>query len=272
MKTTTHKGIKTNTSDKFSKIGPFAKSLTLIAILLLYLPILMLVISSFNESRYGGEWTGFSLKWYIRLFEEEQLWKALRNSVLIACTTTIASTILGTTAALALTRYSTTLQRFHWGLLYSPLIVPDLLMGVSLLVLFVLIHVKLGLFTVFIAHTTFCLSYVAMIIQGRLRLFDQSIIEAAYDLGASSWSVFWRIKIPMLLPALFGGALLAFTLSLDDFVISFFVVGPGATTLPIYVYSMIKFGSPPLVNALSTLLLIVTFSLAWVGQKFLKEV
>ncbi len=252
--------------------GRFARTITWVSVFILYLPIVVLIISSFNESRFGGEWTGFSLKWYQKLFDEEALWQAVRNSLLVACTTTVVSTILGTTAALALTRYQTTLQRFHWGLLYSPLIVPDLLMGVSLLVLFALVHIKLGLLTVFLAHTTFCISYVAMIIQGRLRLFDKSIIEAGYDLGASSWDIFWRIKLPILLPAILGGALLAFTLSIDDFVISFFVVGPGAATLPIYVYSMIKFGAPPLVNALSTLLLVVTFTLAWVGQRFLKEV
>lgn len=260
------------------KVGPnsspgiFSLSITIFTILLLLAPVLVLIFSSFNASRFGGAWSGFSFIWYKKLLQEPQLWAAVANSLIVAVTTTIASTILGITAALALSRYKTGVQRFHLGLIYAPLIVPDLLMGVGLLVLFATLNIKLGLGTVFLAHTTFCLSYVAMIVHNRLMQLDRSIIEAAYDLGASSWKIFWKIKLPILLPAIIGGALLAFTLSIDDFVISFFVVGPGATTLPIYVYSMMKFGSPPLVNALSTLLLLATFLLAWRAQKLLKEI
>jgi spermidine/putrescine transport system permease protein len=136
-------------------------------------------------------------------------------------------------------------------------------MGVSLLLFFVSLKWPLGLFTVFIAHTTFCISYVTMLVRARLQNFDYSLVEAAYDLGATSWDVFYKIMIPYLTPAIFAGALLCFTLSIDDFVITFFVVGPGVTTLPIYVYGMIKFGSPPLINALSTILIVLTFCIVW---------
>lgn len=252
--------------------GFFSIIITAFTVLLLFAPVLVLIASSFNASRFGGSWTGFSLVWYEKLLLEPQLWSAVINSLIVAISTTIASTVLGTTAALALSRYRSKIQHFHLGLIYAPLIVPDLLMGVGLLVLFATLNIRLGLGTVFLAHTTFCLSYVAMIVHNRLTQLDRSIIEAAYDLGASTWKIFWRIKLPILLPAIIGGALLAFTLSIDDFVISFFVVGPGATTLPIYVYSMMKFGSPPLVNALSTILLLATFLLAWRAQKLLKEI
>ncbi len=225
---------------------------------LLYLPVVVLVIASFNASRFGGSWGGFTLAWYRKLFHEPTVWHALINSLIVATYSSIASTVLGLTAALALYRYRTPLQKIHLTFVLAPLVMPDILMGISLLLLFVSIHLKLSLLTVFLAHTTFSMSYVAMLVRTRLEMMDTSVIEAAKDLGASSYQIFWRILLPFLAPAITAGGLLAFTLSLDDFVITFFVVGPGATTLPVYVYSMMKFGSPPLINALSTLLLFFT--------------
>ncbi len=241
------------------KTSRFPFILTFFVLLLLYLPIIILVINSFNESRFGGVWTGFSLRWYEQLFQQKDIWDALCNTLLVAGVATCASTILGTLAALALYIYKTRLQKSHYALLYAPLIIPDVLMGISLLVFFVSFQVPLGFVTVCIAHTTFCMSYVAMLIRARMQHFDYALVEAAYDLGANNWTVFRKVIIPFLMPAIAAGALLAFTLSLDDFVITFFVVGPGFTTLPIYVYSMIKFGSPSLINALSTILLACTF-------------
>ena len=232
----------------------------------LYLPIVVLIANSFNESRFGGVWTGFSLKWYEKLWNERAIWSALSNSLLIGALSTVVATVLGTLAALALYKYKSFLQKTHFGLIYIPLIIPDILMGVSLLLFFVSLKWSLGLFTVFIAHTTFCISYVAMLVRARLDNFDKALVEAAYDLGANAWEVFYRVMIPYLSPAILAGALLAFTLSIDDFVITFFIVGPGVTTLPIYVYSMIKFGSPPLINALSTVLIIVTFCIVWLSH------
>jgi spermidine/putrescine transport system permease protein len=226
-----------------------------------YLPILILIVNSFNASRFEGGWRGFSLMWYERLFHEPEIWRAAKNSLLIAAGATAVSLIIGTTAAVALQRFAKSrLQRFHFGLVYTPLVVPEILMGISLLMLFVAAAVELGLFTIFLAHVTFCISFVAMTVLARLQDFDESIVEAARDLGAGWWTTTRRVLLPMLLPGLVAGGLLAFTLSIDDFVITFFVAGPGSTTLPIRVYSMIKFGSPPLINALSTILLVLTFT------------
>lgn len=251
--------------------GRFSFWATLAVLFFFYLPIVMLVVTSFNESRFGGIWKGFSLKWYHQLFSEEALWQSLRNSLLIGIGATVFSSVLGTLAALTLHRYRSMLQKAHYGLVYTPLVIPDVLMGMSLLLFFVTIHLQLGLFTIFIAHTTFCLSYVTFVVLARLQTFDYALVEAAEDLGASYWQIFWRIKLPQLFPAILSGALLAFTLSIDDFVITFFVAGPGSTTLPIYIYSLMKFGSTPIINALSTVLIVATFGIVWVVQTMTKE-
>jgi spermidine/putrescine transport system permease protein len=233
-----------------------------------YLPILILIVNSFNASRFSSSWQGFSLKWYARLLHEPEIWSAARNTLVIAFGVTLLALVLGTTSALALHRFARTrLQRFHYTLIYMPLVVPEILMGISLLMAFVAAGVRLGLGTIFISHVTFCVSYVALVVLGRLQDFDFSVIEAAQDLGASSWTTTRRVLLPMLAPGLAAGGLLAFTLSLDDFVITFFVAGPGATTLPIRVYSMIKHGATPLINALSTLLLVLTFVIVFASQR-----
>lgn len=252
------------------KRNRFPLAVSISVLIFLYLPILILIVTSFNESRFGGVWTGFSLKWYEKLLQEKAVWNALRNSLLIGVTATIASTILGTLAAFALHRYKDWWQKAHYGLIYTPLILPDILMGVSLLFFFVSVNLQLGLFTIFLAHTTFCLSYVTMVMLGRLQQFDWALVEAGQDLGASGWQIFRQIKLPLLTPGIAAAALLSFTLSIDDFVITFFVAGPGSTTLPIYVYGMIKFGSPPLINALSAILLVITFVIVTLVHYFEK--
>jgi spermidine/putrescine transport system permease protein len=244
---------------------------TLAILIFFYLPIVILVLNSFNASRFGGGWEGFSWRWYIRLFESREVWLALRNTLLIAVTATGVATLLGTSAAFALHRYSSRMQRVHYLLIYTPLVMPEILMGMSLLLFFVAIGLPLGLFSIFLAHVTFCISYVAMVVLARLQDFDEGLIEAAHDLGAGSWTAFRRVTLPLLAPGIASGALLAFTLSIDDFVISFFVAGPGATTLPIRIYSLIKHGSPPMINALSTLLLVVTFALVGFSQHLIGE-
>jgi spermidine/putrescine transport system permease protein len=241
---------------------------TVAVLLFFYLPILVLVVNSFNASRFGGTWDGWTLKWYAKLFTQRDIWMALQNTLIIAVAATAVSVILGTTAAFALHRYGRSrLQRIHYSLIYTPLVVPEILMGISLLLFFVAIGADLGLVTIFLAHVTFCTSYVAMVVLARLQDFDFSVIEAAQDLGAGWWTTTWKVLLPLLAPGIAAGGLLAFTLSIDDFVISFFVAGPGSTTLPIRIYSMIKFGSPPLINALSTLLLVVTFTLVAASQR-----
>ncbi len=239
-----------------------------VVLVFFYLPILILVVESFNSSRFGGAWRGFSLHWYGRLFHEPAIWESARNTLLIAVVVTFVSLALGTTAALALHRFGRSrLQRVHYTLVYTPLVVPEILMGISLLMAFVAAGVSLGMGTIVLAHVTFCISYVALTVLGRLQDFDFTIIEAARDLGATGWTATRRVLLPMLAPGLAAAGLIAFTLSVDDFVITFFVAGPGATTLPIRVYSMIKHGATPLINALSTLLLALTFGTVLVSQR-----
>lgn len=244
---------------------------TVFVLVFLYLPIIVLIISSFNDSRFGGEWSGFTLKWYERLWNEYKMWHALRNSIIVGVSATIASTILGTGAAFALHLYKTRLQKVHYGLIYTPLAIPDILMGISLLLFFIALNMHLGLFAVFLAHTTFCMSYVTMVMLSKLQNFDFTLIEAAQDLGANTWTLTRRVLLPLLLPGLTAGGLLALMLSIDDFVITFFVAGQGVSTLPVYVYTMMKFGSTPIVNALSVLILVVTFAIILVTQSLSKE-
>jgi spermidine/putrescine transport system permease protein len=247
------------------------KAITVLVLLFFYLPVIVLVQNSFNASRFGGEWTGFTLGWYARLWHAREIWQALGNTLLIAACATAISTVIGTTAAFALDRYRTRLQDAHYLLVYAPLVVPEILMGMSLLLFFVALRVRLGYVTIVLSHVTFCVSYVAMVVLGRLQDFDWGLVEAARDLGADRWVAVRRVVLPLLAPGIAAGALLAFTLSVDDFVITFFVAGPGTTTLPLRIYSMIKHGSPPLINALSTLLLALTVATVWLSQRLLEE-
>jgi len=245
---------------------------TILVLVFFYLPILILVINSFNAARYGGDWGGFTLQWYTKLFNDRPVWLALRNTLIIAVTSTMTSMLLGTLAAFALHRYNTRLQRIHYTLIYTPLVVPEILMGMSLLLFFSALGFELGLLSIYLAHVTFCISYVAMVVLARLQDFDFSVIEASQDLGAGWWDTTWRVLLPMLAPGILAGGLLAFTLSIDDFVITFFVAGPGSTTLPIRIYSMIKHSkNMPIINALSTLLLVLTFLAVWSSQRLTRE-
>lgn len=222
----------------------------------LYLPIVILVIYSFNESRLVTVWGGFSTKWYVELFQNQGLmsaaWVTLRVSVVSA---TIA-TVLGTMAALALQRFG----RFHGrtlfsGMIYAPLVMPEVITGLSLLLLFVAMGFARGFWTVLIAHVTFSMCYVAVVVQSRLVSFDRSIEEAAQDLGCPPAKSFFQITLPMILPAVVAGWMLAFTLSLDDLVIASFTTGPGATTLPMKIYSQVRLGVTPEINAVCTILI-----------------
>lgn len=253
----------------------------LFTLLFLYVPLVMVAIASFNESKFGGHWTGFSFRWYEELFTKRIVWEALSNSLLIAVISTVISTILGTLSALALYRSNHKLKWVYDTLLYTPLVVPDVLTGISLLLLFVSlisifhdwamslfgIELELGMTTIIIAHVTFCMSYVAMVVLSRLREFDHSLIEAAYDLGASGLYTFFRVTLPIIFPGIIAGSLLAFTLSIDDFVITFFVKGAGDTTLPVFIQASLKRNSPAVLNALSVVFLIVTFIVVFTVQK-----
>jgi spermidine/putrescine transport system permease protein len=242
----------------------------------LYAPIVVLVIFSFNDSRYPGAWHGWTLRWYRQLLEAQSveardIWRATRNTLSVAFCATAISMVFGTMAAWAMHRFKTRLQSAHQMLVYAPLVVPDILMGISLLMLFVNMSVNLGLTTIIIAHTTFCISYVALVVLGRLQDFDHTLVDAARDLGANGFSVCWRILLPLLGPGIAAGGLLAFTLSVDDFVITFFTAGPGSTTLPVQVYSMMRHGTPTLINALSVIFIIITFSVVIFSQRILQK-
>jgi spermidine/putrescine transport system permease protein len=242
------------------KSGRISSVLLLATLAFLHLPIVFLVANSFNASRFASRWTGFSTRWYERLGERPDIVAALGNSLKIAVAASAASMVLGTGAAFALHRRRTRLQAAHRVLVTAPLVLPDILMGMGMLLLFVSCGLTAGLFTVWIAHVTFCLSYVALVVLARLQDFDSSIVEAARDLGASRSNAFLKITLPLVAPGILAGGLLAFTLSLDDYVITYFVKGPGSDTLPTLVYSMIKKSRDlPVINALSTLLLVTTF-------------
>jgi spermidine/putrescine transport system permease protein len=237
--------------------------LTLGVIVFLFAPLVVLVTNSFNASRFGGEWEGFTWGWYEKLWAADDVWESLWITLKIALLASLASMVLGTLAAYALHRFRSWLQDVHSMLITLPLVMPDILMGMSLLALFVLTGVETGLLTIWIAHVTFCLSFVTMVVLGRLQDFDFTLIDAARDLGATRMQAVKKVLLPLLLPGVLAGGLLAFTLSIDDYVITFFVSGPGTTTLPLRVASMMKTSrSLPVINALSTLLIASTFLIA----------
>lgn len=224
--------------------------------LFLYLPIVVLIIYSFNANQVVGVWTGFSTQWYTELFNDRALGNALRVSMWVAFWSTVVSTMLGTLAALVMERYRFWGKLTYDAILYLPVIIPDIVMALSSLLFFVMFNVALSRYTVLIIHVAFNIAFVAIVVRARLADMDERLEEAAADLGANEWTTFRRVTLPLLMPGIVSGALMAFTLSLDDFVITFFVSGPGATTLPVRVYSMIKFGITPEINAISTLMLL----------------
>jgi spermidine/putrescine transport system permease protein len=229
--------------------------------LFLYLPILILVVFSFNASQYAAAWRGFTWRWYADLFADEAIGAALRITLIVAGTSTLISTIFGTMVALAMERYNFPGKLAFDSLLYLPIIIPDVAMAVMLLLFFVLSRMQLGLITIIISHVAFNISFVAVVVRARLAYFDISLEEAAQDLYANEWQTFRRVTLPLIMPGILGGALLAFTLSIDDFVITFFTSGPGSTTLPLRIYSMVKLGVTPEINALSSLMLVVSVAL-----------
>jgi spermidine/putrescine transport system permease protein len=230
--------------------------------LFLYVPIALLVIFSFNNATHSlSVWQGFTLSWYEQLFRDAAVGQALRNSLIVALVSTVVSTIIGTLAALAMERYHFFGKVAFDALLYLPIIIPEIAMGVMLLLFFVLMGMDLGLPTIIISHVAFNISFVTVVVRARLAGLSTTLEEAAQDLGANGWQTFRRITLPLLMPGLFAGALLAFTISLDDYVITYFTAGPGATTLPIRIYGMVKKGISPDVNALSTLMLLAAMVL-----------
>jgi spermidine/putrescine transport system permease protein len=230
-------------------------------LLFLYLPIGLLVIYSFNRSELNLVWQGFTLHWYATIWQNEALMGALSNSLIIASSTTIISCVLGTVAAWLLYRYRFPAARMFNALIFFPMIVPEIIMGVSLLLLFSLLRIRLGFTTVIIAHVTFCFPFVMIAVQSRLQGLDPSLEEAALDLGATPVQAFLKVIVPYLVPAIVAGGLMAFTLSIDEFVVTYFTCNAASSTLPIEIYGRAKRGLDPSVNALSALMIAATIVL-----------
>lgn len=222
----------------------------------LYIPILLLIIYSFNGSRLVTIWGGFSTEWYGALLEDEQLLDAVWVTLRVAFLSSLVATVLGTMAAIALTRYGRFFGRSLFsGMTYAPLVMPEVITGLSLLLLFVAIGFERGFWTIVLAHTTFTMCFVAVVVQSRLVTFDRSLEEAALDLGCPPFKTFFIITLPLILPAVVSGFMLAFTLSMDDLVIASFTTGPGATTLPMRIYSQVRMGVTPEINAICTVMI-----------------
>lgn len=230
----------------------------------LYLPLLIVIVYSFNDSRLNAEWVGFTLDWYHTLFHDDIMIEAAFNSLMIALVSSLFATILGTLAGLAMYKYRLRLLPI---LVLTPIAIPEILMGVSLLIFFVMLNMTLGLLSIALAHIAFCIGFVAIVVRSRLQGMDEGLVEAARDLGATPFQAFRLITFPIIMPGIIAGALMAFTLSIDDFVITFFTAGAGASTLPLQIYSMIRTAVTPEVNAISTLLMLVTLALITIASK-----
>jgi spermidine/putrescine transport system permease protein len=247
------------------------KGLTVYAILAylyLYLPIFFLILFSFNTSKFSVQMEGLTLKWYDDLFKDRLIWEATRNTLIVAFTSTILSTVIGTAAALALQRYQFRGKGFSEATLYVPVIIPEVVMGIALLAFFGQVGFTLGLPTIIISHIAFSIPFVVLTVRARLQGMERSVEEAAMDLGANEWVTFWRVTLPLIMPGVLAGALLAFTLSLDDYIITLFTAGPGSTTLPLRVFSMLKQAVTPKVNALSSLWILAIFAVLLLSQRF----
>lgn len=237
----------------------------------LHLPILVLVAFSFNDSKFSASWMGFTLDWYYRLLERPDILRGLKASLIVGGASTVISAVLGTLVALALARHRFRGRTAFEGFLYVPIVTPEIVVGISLLILFALVKIPLGLTTIIIAHVAFSLSFVVIVVLARLEGMDQHLEEAAMILGADEITTFWKVTVPQLWPGILSGALLAFTMSFDDFVITSFVSGSGSSTLPIVVYGMVRRNVEPSINAISTIILLVTTALIYLADRLARE-
>jgi spermidine/putrescine transport system permease protein len=232
----------------------------------LFAPIIVLVVFSFNQAKSGTDWTGFSTHWYSALMHNEAALQAFRNTLKVAFIATFLATMIGTLGAFALTRFRFRGRSGYSTLIFISLVIPEIVMAVSLTAFFSrLVHVELSINTVIAAHVTFCIAFVVVVVKARLTAFDNRLVEAAADLGANPLQAFLRIVLPLATPGIAAGAMLAFVISLDDVVITSFTAGPGSTTLPLYIFSSLKFGVSPSINALSTVVLVTALVLLTIG-------
>lgn len=232
----------------------------------LYLPLLIVIVYSFNDSRLNAEWVGFTWHWYDVLLHDRDMLAAAGNSLFIATVSSLTATVLGTMAGIAMYRYKMKSLSF---MVMTPVAMPEILLGVSLLLFFIqVLNLTLGLLSIILAHITFSIGFVAIVVRTSMAGLDEGIFEAARDSGASPWNTFRYITFPLILPGVVAGGLMAFTLSIDDFVITFFTAGVGVSTLPLRIYSMIKIAVTPEVNAVSTLLMLLTLTMIVLASKF----
>ncbi len=246
----------------------------------IYAPILLIVVFSFNANPVNMViWEGFTFDWYRTIFglsnkltesalyieSSDQLYSAVKNSLLVALITTAVSTVFGTAVAVAVARFRFRLQGFYRALMFLPMIMPDIVLGIALLIFFVSLGVKLSLLTIIIGHCTFLTSYVFVVVSARIADMDESLEEASADLGADGWTTFRRVTLPMILPGVIGGALLAFIISMDDLVITYFIAGVDSTTLPVFIYGMLRRGIKPEINAIATIMLLFSIVIASIG-------
>jgi spermidine/putrescine transport system permease protein len=253
-----------------SRIPRWLVALAGLVYLFLHLPILVLMVFSFNDSKFSVAWQGFTFRWYQRLLERPDIVRGLKVSLIVGIAATVISALLGTLIALALARHRFRGRRTFEGFLYVPIVTPEIVVGISLLILFALVEFPLGVTTITIAHVAFCISFVVVVVLARLEGMDQNLEEAALILGADEITTFWKVTVPQLWPGILAGALLAFTMSFDDFVITSFVSGSGSSTLPIVVYGMVRKNVEPSINAISTIILLGTSVLIYLADRLLR--
>lgn len=259
---------------KYQSKSGFSFSYVMLALVVvfLFIPLFVVVFFSFNSAK-GMQWDHASLIWYkILIFNSPSLWAAFKNSLIIALTSAVTATALGSLAAIGIKWYRFHGRSYITTVSYLPMVLPEVIIGISMLIFFSAVKVRLGMFTIFAAHTTFNLPFVFMMVTARLDEFDYSTVEAARDLGANERQTLTKVIIPSIIPAVLSGFLMCITMSLEDFVITFFVSGPGSGTLPLYVYSMIRYGVSPVINALSFVMILGTMVIAFTFRKFLKTV
>lgn len=248
----------------------FSKTVLALSLLFLFIPLFVIIFYSFNESK-DTNFTGFSFVWYEKLImDSDDLWSSLWNSLIIAFTSSATATVLGTLAAIGITWYKFFGKGYIQSISFLPMVLPEVIMGISLLIFFSGIKMSLGLLTIFIAHTTFCMPFVYLMVSARIDEFDYSIIEASHDLGANEVQTLFRVILPAIMPGIISGFMMSVTMSLEDYVITFLVSGPGSTTLPLYVYSMIRFGVSPVINSLSFVLILAICTLTILLRNGLK--
>lgn len=262
----TAQGSFTRKSKKLRRVTPSGIYLGLVLVFM-YLPVLIVVVYSFNVSKSDIQWLGFTLDWYRKMVNNRVLMDALKNSLVLAVCACSLSAVIGTIGAVGLARWSFRSKGMLENLALLPIMIPEIILGMVFLAFFSLLGLPFGMFTLIIGHTSFCIPYIFLVVKGRLVGLDPSIGEAARDLGATETRMFFDITLPLIAPAVLSGTLLAFAMSLDDVVISFFVTGAKTNTLPIKIYSQIKFGVTPEINALCTVMLIITFTLIFASNK-----